>query len=67
MEQRRQWREKSGGVLKEGKELEDAEEVNEVEDEAEEVGEVGANCEGSHEIAVGVGVGADARFLAGAS
>jgi hypothetical protein len=62
MEQRREWREKSGGVLKEGKELEDAEEVNEVEDEAEDVGEAGANCEGSHEIAAGAGVGADAAF-----
>ena len=64
MEQRREWREKSGGVLKEGKELEDAEDVNEVEveDEAEDVGEVGANCEGSHEIVVGAGVGADATF-----
>ena len=58
MEQRREWREKSGGVLKEGEELEDPEEVN----EAEGVGEVGANCEGSHEIAVGAGVGADATF-----
>jgi hypothetical protein len=58
MEQRREWREKSGGVLKEGEELEDPEEVN----EAEDVGEAGANCEGSHEIAVGAGVGADATF-----
>jgi len=58
MEQRREWREKSGGVLKEGKELEDPEEVN----EAEDVGEVGANCEGSHEIAVGAGVAGDAVF-----
>ena len=66
MEQRREWREKSGGVLKEGKELEDAEEVNEVEDEAGDAGEVGANCEGSHEIAVGAGVGAIAGFWAGA-
>jgi hypothetical protein len=62
MEQRREWREKSGGVLKEGKELEDAEEVSEVEDEAEDVGEVGANCEGSHEIAVAAGVAGDAAF-----
>lgn len=64
MQQRREWREKSGGVLKESKELEDAEEVNEV--EAEDVGEVGADCEGSHEIAVGAGVGADAVLWAGA-
>lgn len=66
MQQRREWREKSGGVLKEGKELEDAEEANEVEDEAEDVGEVCANGEGSHEIAAGAGVGADAVLWAGA-
>ena len=55
-QQRREWREKSGGVLKAGKELEEVEEVNEVEDGIEDVGKIGANGEGSHEIAGGTGV-----------
>ena len=59
MQQRREWREKSGGVLEEletGKAVVDAEGVNEVEDGAEDVGEIDGNGEGSDEIAAGADV-----------
>jgi hypothetical protein len=53
MEQRQEWREKSGGVLEEAEET-GAE--NEVEDAIEDVGEIGADGEGSCELAAGAGV-----------
>jgi len=56
MEQRREWREKSGGVLKE------AEDVDEVKEGIEDACKIGADGEGSHEIAVGAGVAGDAVF-----
>jgi hypothetical protein len=62
MQQRREWREKSGGVIEEGEEAEDIEEVREAEEVAEDVGEIDANGEGSHEIAAGAGVAAAAAF-----
>ena len=40
MQQRREWREKSGGVL------EEVDEANEAEDGTEDVGEIDANGEG---------------------
>ena len=60
MQQRREWREKSGGVLEgveEGEEAEDIEEVRETEEVTEDVGEIDANGEGSDEIADGAGIG----------
>src|ERR1700723_4677906 len=60
MQQRREWREKSGGVLEgveEGEEVEDIEEVRETEEVTEDVGEIDANGEGSDEIADGAGIG----------
>jgi hypothetical protein len=56
MEQRREWREKSGGVL-EGVEIEDVEEVSEVGDGAEDVGKIDdGNSEGSLKIGDGADV-----------
>jgi hypothetical protein len=63
MQQRREWREKSGGVLEgveEGEEVEDIEEVRETEEVTEDVGEIDANGEGSHEILAGAGIAAAA-------
>src|SRR5580704_4347496 len=60
MQQRREWRGKSGGVLggvEEGEEVEDIEEVRETEEVTEDVGEIDANGEGSDEIADGAGIG----------
>jgi hypothetical protein len=61
MQQRREWREKSGGVLEgveEGEEVENAEEVGEVGDGAEDArGIDDGNGESSLEIADGAGIG----------
>jgi hypothetical protein len=66
MQQRRECREKSGGVLEEvgeGKGVENVEEVREVGDRTEDPREIdGGNGEGSLEIADGAGVAAAAAF-----
>jgi hypothetical protein len=63
MQQRREWREKSGGVLEEGEEAEDIEEVSEVGDGGEDAREIdGGNDEGSFEIADGSGGAAAVAF-----
>jgi hypothetical protein len=69
MQQRREWREKSGAVLEgvaEGMEAKDVEEVGEVEDGTEDAGKIGANGEGSHKIVAGAGAGGAAGAWTGA-
>jgi hypothetical protein len=68
MQQRREWREKSGGVLEAaaGMEAKDVGEVGEVEDGTEDAGKIGANGESSLEIAAGEASGAGAVFSVGA-
>ena len=69
MQQRREWREKSGGVLEEieaGEAVEDVEEAGEVNEVCEAVGEIDFGGEGSHDIAAGAGVTEAAAFWAGA-
>jgi hypothetical protein len=63
MQQRRECREKSGGVLEvvdEGEEAGNVEETREVEEVCEGVGEIDSGGEGSFEIAAGAGAGGTA-------
>jgi len=69
MQQRREWREKSGGVLEgvaEGMEATDVGEVGEAEDGAEDAGKIGASVESSLKIAAGAAGGAGAVLSVGA-
>ena len=69
MQQRRECREKSGGVLEgatEGMEAKDVGEVGEVDGGAEDAGKIGANGESSLEIAAAEAGGAGAVVSVGA-
>ena len=69
MQQRRECREKSGGVLEgaaEGMEAKDVGEVGEVEGGVEDAGKIGANVESSLKTAAGAAGGAGTVFSVGA-